>query len=503
MDQNFYSEILVLNTYIRLLREEFQDLPMRRVQLPFNIPKLLSILLVLCITATLSVHAAANSSEWAVTNETKVRLISGLNSIDDSQEIRLGIQFQMKPGWKIYWRSPGDAGFPPKVEWVGSHNLDRTNIFWPVPLRFSVQGLETLGYKNEIVLPVNAKSKVKNKALHIRAQVNYVTCNDICIPYEAKLDLKLPNGKVEPTKHLHLIETFRAKVPGNGLKYGLKLDALHSVQNQGFPPRLQLIASAKAGFSEPDVFIEGAPGLAFTKPSVTILDDGRRTLIDIGVEGLNSLDDRSGQTLDNRTFKITLVDGKKAIEAELIARAAPSKSLDNSTSNSEPGPSLAIIIIFAIIGGLILNLMPCVLPVLSLKVLSLIQYGGGEPREVRISFLSSAAGIFVAFLILAATLSSLKMGGMAIGWGIQFQQPWFLIALALLITIFACNFWGFFEIQLPQSISDIGVKVTNRDDFSRHFLQGAFATLLATPCSAPFVGTAVGFAGEVSAIVKQ
>ena len=138
--------------------------------------------------------------------------------------------------------------------------------------------------------------------------------------------------------------------------------------------------------------------------------------------------------------------------------------------------------------------MPCVLPVLSLKLLSLVQHGDGDPWAARAGFLASATGIIAAFLVLAGALASLKAGGMVVGWGIQFQQPWFLIGLALLITLFACNLWGFFELRLPQSISNASIRAGNTNGLGGHFLQGAFATLLATPCSAPFLGTAVGFA---------
>jgi len=169
------------------------------------------------------------------------------------------------------------------------------------------------------------------------------------------------------------------------------------------------------------------------------------------------------------------------------------------------GTPFALILLFALLGGLILNLMPCVLPVLSIKLLGVVGHGGGQTRLVRLSFLSSAAGILFAFLVLAGALIALKSGGMAIGWGIQFQQPWFLIAMTLLVTAFALNLWGVFEVRLPLWISDLGEHASHVHGLGGHFLQGAFATLLATPCSAPFLGTAVGFAlargwGEITAV---
>ena len=460
---------------------------------PLIILRHLICILALGIISLSSNSAYAASSNWVETNQTKVRLISDSTSIGDRKKFWLGLQFQMKPAWKIYWRSPGDAGFPPEVKWDGSRNLQGAEIQWPVPLRFSVQGLETLGYKNQVVLPILASTITSSETAYLNANIRFLACNNICIPHLADLNLKLPKGEIRPSKHAHLIAEFRARVPKDGLQHGLKINALHSVEDS-IGPRIQLIASADPGFSNPDVFVEGPRGLAYGKPTITMLDGAHRALINITVEGRNSLDDKKGPTLNNRTFTVTLVDGIRAVEKSLVAQPGSPELYSYASSPKDNEITLAAIILLAIIGGLILNLMPCVLPVLSLKVLGLIQHGGGNSKTIRASFMASAAGIISAFLVLASALASLKAAGMAVGWGIQFQQPWFLICLTLLITIFTCNLWGFFDFRLPQFIPVASVRSTSINGFSGHFLQGAFATLLATPCSAPFVGTAVGFA---------
>jgi suppressor for copper-sensitivity B len=155
---------------------------------------------------------------------------------------------------------------------------------------------------------------------------------------------------------------------------------------------------------------------------------------------------------------------------------------------------MAMMLGLAVLGGLILNLMPCVLPVLSIKLLSVIGHGGGERRAVRQGFLASAAGIMVAFLALASVLAALKAAGTTVGWGMQFQHSWFLVAMTAMITLFAANLWGFLEIPLPQVLADAFGHRGETPGLAGHFFSGAFATLLATPCSAPFLGTAVGFA---------
>ena len=176
-------------------------------------------------------NAESASSNWTKTDQTKVRMIAGAQGVGDSRELRLGLHFQMQPGWKIYWRSPGDAGFPPDVKWDGSRNLSNADIQWPVPLRFSVLGLETLGYKNEVVFPVIASAVTSSQAVDVKARVRYLTCNDICIPYEANLSLNLPAVDAGPSEHAHLINRFRAVVPDDGTAHGLKIDSLHSVKD--------------------------------------------------------------------------------------------------------------------------------------------------------------------------------------------------------------------------------------------------------------------------------
>jgi suppressor for copper-sensitivity B len=156
-------------------------------------------------------------------------------------------------------------------------------------------------------------------------------------------------------------------------------------------------------------------------------------------------------------------------------------------------PRLLAMMGVALLGGLILNLMPCVLPVLSLKILSVVSHGGGDVRKVRSSFLATAAGIILSFLILAGATAMVKLAGAAVGWGIQFQQPLFLCVMIALVTLFAANLFGWFEIPLPQFLGDLG-GAGHGHGMAGHFATGAFATLLATPCSAPFLGTALGFA---------
>ncbi len=441
-----------------------------------------ALILSLLLMTALSGAARAAASETVVTDHTELRLISATGGVGEAATLKLGLHFRLQPGWKVYWRSPGDAGYPPSLDWAGSDNVAKAEMSWPAPHRFSILGLESLGYKDEVVYPITLTPETPGAPVHAVAEVDYLTCNDICIPYQAKLALELPAGPATPSGHVHLINRYAVQVPGDGAAHGLSVDTLE-VLGQGPEARLRVSARAKTRFIDPDVFFEGPDVLAFDKPEVELREGGLQAVLTARVHGAEDLEGETG--LDGLAFRVTLVDGERAAERGLEAARG---------SGGDGGLSILPILGLALLGGLILNLMPCVLPVLSIKLLSVVGHGGGEKRKVRASFIASAAGIVFAFLLLAASLVALKSAGMTIGWGIQFQQSWFLIAMTLILTLFACNLWGLYEFRLPGWAGGLDQRAAAVHGLGGHFLTGCFATLLATPCSAPFLGTAVGFA---------
>ncbi|MCW9040317.1 MAG: thioredoxin family protein, partial [Rhodospirillales bacterium] len=322
----------------------------------------------------------------------------------------------------------------------------------------------------------------------------YLICDEICIPMQTPLALDLPAGDGGVSAEAHLINRFAARVPplqsetmpsGPG---GLAIERAGIAKGGDGAEVLRVSVVSAEPFVAPDLFVDGPAGSVFGAPKVAISANGRGAVLDIpadtsGVEG----------GIDGKTLSLTLVDGERGIERRLPPESTLPPMAESGASQATPIGLLAILGL-ALIGGLILNLMPCVLPVLSIKLLGVISHGGGERRMVRIGFLASAAGIVSAFLVLAGALVALKYSGAAVGWGIQFQQPWFLVLMVLIVTLFACNLWGFFEVRLPRWIADAGEQAGHVHGLGGHFVSGVFATLLATPCSAPFLGTAVGFA---------
>ena len=181
------------------------------------------------------------------------------------------------------------------------------------------------------------------------------------------------------------------------------------------------------------------------------------------------------------------------LEQPTSISAAAGRAALSSTAADAAAP-LPVMLALALLGGMILNLMPCVLPVLSMKLLAVVGHGGGRRGAVRAGFLAAAAGILFSFMAMAAALVALKATGHVIGWGLQFQQPWFLTAMVLVVTLFACNLWGIFDVPLPRAFGLAGERAGRIRGLAGHFLTGALATLLATPCSAPFLGAAISFA---------
>jgi suppressor for copper-sensitivity B len=452
--------------------------------------------------AAMPAHAAAGG--WFTTDHGQVRLVAASSATGQDAALHLGLQFRMRDNWKIYWRSPGDAGFPPQPDWSGSTNLKDATVEWPLPERFSVLGLTTLGYKHEVVLPVTATLREPGKPLEVKARVNYLTCDDICVPYQATLALDLPAGAASSTPEAGLIARFAAKVPPRTGEQMLKLEGAW-LDRAGDAPILRIAARTDGQFVRPDLLVEGPPGFRFAPRRTELSQAGAMAVMHIAVSPPPALKNRPPPApLTGQAVTLTLIDKGEAVERHFTVAPGEARSPPPAMTGPLSGPFAAppetgwremlTILGLALLGGLILNLMPCVLPVLSLKLLSVIGHGGSEAGHVRVGFLASAAGIVTSFLALATLAVGLKAAGMAVGWGIQFQQPVFIAVMAAIVALFAANLFCLFEVALPGAVADIAYRAGEGNHIGAHFATGAFATLLATPCTAPFLGTAIGFA---------
>ncbi|MEK9706437.1 MAG: protein-disulfide reductase DsbD domain-containing protein [Alphaproteobacteria bacterium] len=428
------------------------------------------------------------ASAWIDGPKADIRLVSAATAVGDMDSIPLGVEVRLDKGWKTYWRSPGDAGIPPQVAWDGSANLSGTEFFWPAPVRFHYFDLETFGYKDRVVFPVEARVASVGEAVSLRAQVDLLVCDDVCIPHSYEAVLDLPSGPAMPSDFANLIDQYRNQVPGDGSRAGLMFEGAE-VSGAPAKPLIRAAFRADAPFQSPDLLIEGHEDAVFSNPEFEYRDGGRLVMASITAEDI--FGEGKPVDLQSAPLTLTLIDGPRNIEASTTPKPDGLAGVDLG------GPELVTLLsvmALALVGGLILNLMPCVLPVISIKLLSVVGHGGGDPKQVRLGFLATTAGIIVSFLALASLTVGVKSAGLAVGWGIQFQHPLFVVALVVVLTLFAANMWGLFEVRLPGRVTDAAVAAGHGNSLAGQFFQGAFATVLATPCTAPFLGTSIGFA---------
>ena len=416
----------------------------------------------------------------------EVRLVSAVSAMGNLQELPLGLEFRLAPGWKIYWRTPGEAGLPPTLDLQMANGAPlQSQIEWPVPKRFNAFGFDNFGYADAVILPVAVRGYDRGAALQIRGQIEALVCSDICVPLAGALRLDLADGPAEPSSMAMVIAQFAAKVP--------RIDALSPIK---IATAWQSGSQLKIGFaatSQPvtEIFVEGPAGIAFKQPVFA------NNIAVIDVEG-DLKTPLAGQTVD-----LTVIAGDDfTTQSIIVAKDAP---LAGSFAAGKPMPTDAgtmaqfwTVIGFAFLGGLILNLMPCVLPVLAIKLAAIIEASGQSRGFVRLRFGAGAMGILSSFAILAAGLAALRLAGGQIGWGIQFQSPVFLAIMLLVLGLFTLNMLDRFFLPIPAFLqASFRGDGQNTNQQARpailfgDFMAGMLATLLATPCSAPFVGSAV------------
>jgi suppressor for copper-sensitivity B len=401
----------------------------------------------------------------------EVSFISTLTKINKNN-FYIGLEFNLKPDWKIYWRQPGDSGMPPTLDFSSSKNLKSFELQWPYPIKeWEAANILTNVYKNNVIIPIKLSVIDVTKTLYLNTMLSFQVCKDICIPIETNLFLKLYPGEAELTDKFHNIELALSKVPVEYKKTGIKNILINKHSKNALIINIENAINFPSGPLE--VFLEnGEHYIKILK--INILENFNNN-----IKAKLVLED----AVDNyKKINITLVKGNLVASAD---------SINIKESNFD---SILVIIVMAFIGGFILNFMPCVLPVLTLKLSRILSNKYEDHSSIRFNFLLTTLGIVFSFICLAFITIGLKNITGEIGWGIQFQQPLFLFFLIFILIIFSLNLFNFLEINLPSNLSS---NIHNYIKNKKHgiaFFEGAFATLLATPCSAPFLGTAVSFA---------
>lgn len=423
----------------------------------------------------------------------RLSLMSEFTRIEKESTLLLGLNVHLIPGWKTYWRSPGVAGYGVTLNWEQSRNIKSARLLWPLPHWVETPLGKINAYAGNMIFPLSVEVIDPSQPVHASVDVDMLVCDESnCLPVSQQLTLDLPVGPSQESPDADLLRHALSTVPKQESlgHQGFGPVCIQSVELKEIdetPPKVQIVLSKdKDQFTEhdlPELFLE-MKDYVIDAPDVSLSPDHQSVFYSAAVY---SDANRTPVRLPNLTGKpITLTIGyqNRGIEVDHILKA----------------PSFhwgywVVMLLIAFVGGLILNIMPCVLPVLSLKVLSVIRHGGGHYATVRQEFIATVLGIVFSFLVLAGGAILLKVSGHAVGWGMQFQEPYFLIGLIGILTVFCCNLFGFFEFRLPAFLSFLGGRPSlHQESLMGSFLEGSLVTALATPCTAPFLGTALAFA---------
>ncbi len=430
----------------------------------------------------------------ARTPKVQVELLAEKTAVRPGDRITVALRQRITPGWHTYWTNPGDSGEPTRIEWKLPEGASAGPIQWPLPHAIPVGPLMNFGYSDEVLLlsDISVPESASGASFDIAADAKWLVCEEICIPEEAAVRLSLPlvSGVTPlPSPSAKDIRAARKKVP-EPMPWAARFD----MRDERVTLRIEEVAqqlpqTAKFHFFplEWGVVSHAAPQHASFEKGALVLGLARG--------------DFAGEK------KPTSLDGVLAVETQAadgsVARhgysfsAAPSETpiagpaAISAIGGSSGGLSLIVALGFAFLGGLILNLMPCVFPVLSLKALSLAKDAGNAEARRAKGFVY-LAGVLVSFALIALALVVLRGGGGAIGWGMQFQSPAFVLAMMALFLALALNLSGAFT--LGGTVAGLGDSLTRRSGLSGYFFTGVLATVVATPCTAPFMGAAMGYA---------
>jgi len=431
----------------------------------------------------LAAEASYSISDSAATEQVAARLVASVDAVHPSSEIYLGVNQRIIPHWHTYWSNPGDSGLPTTIEWSLPAGASASDILWPIPSRISLGTITNYGYSNEVTLlskiRVPADAKI-GETFTAQATVDWLVCHEECIPQQVQLSLNLPivaatspNGLGSP-----LILSTLAQLP---VESPWPLQAKHI--DGGFSLEIALTQEQ----------IKQIKDIWFYPADWGVLVQNIPQAYHVTANGL-AIQLKSGEAplKPNQPLKGVLVISEQT-EQGLLATGftvaqVPQQVVVDATANL----GFVSALLLALLGGIILNLMPCVFPVLSLKALSLVSHANQSQTQIRLQGWVYTLGVLASFTFLAVLLIVLKAGGAQIGWGFQFQSPIFVLAVAYLMFAVGLSLSGVY--MLGGSIAGVGSSLADRGGYSGSFFTGVLATIVATPCTAPFMAAALGYA---------
>lgn len=410
-------------------------------------------------------------------------------AVQPGEQITLGLHQRIIPNWHTYWLNPGDSGTATSIAWTLPADAKASEIQWPLPSRITQGPITNYGYSGEVTLLSTVtvpRDAHPGDRFPIQAHVKWLVCHDICIPQQAQLSLELPVAAAGAPQAVHnaLIEQAKAQLPKSA---PWPIDAQQTAHGLA----LSLPAQALRGATVKDVWFypsEWGRIDHHAEQARRADDQGIHLTIQAGESPL-----KAGESLKGVLVVSTEQDGVQARTGyEVLAKLqGPSAQ---SPDKLEPDASLSLgpAIVLALLGGLILNLMPCVFPVLSIKALALLKHREHSPAQTTLHGVVYTGGVLVSFALLGLLMISLKAGGAQVGWGFQFQSPAFVLAAAYLMFAVGLSLSGVFTIGA--SVAGLGSSWADRSGYGGSFFTGVLAAVVATPCTAPFMGGAIGFA---------
>jgi thiol:disulfide interchange protein DsbD len=449
-------------------------------------------LLIFTLVLTMVAFCTRGDAQTSVeARHVKVSLVADRTAISPDPTHRtvpphVGLLFDLEPGWHVYWTNAGDSGEPPAVKWTLPQGVTVGPLQFPAPKRLPLGPLMDFGYENQVLFPAELHVNIAQPApagaqtananasgaVPIAADVNWLVCRQACIPGKAHLTMKLPAGTGAASAAAPLFQKTFASLPK---VLPARAKAIFTRVPGGF--QLAVLTGKRIGGAQffpadQSVITNAAP------QPVTSRRDG-------AVIGLKQ--DENLQTTPRALNGVVLLpDG-----TSYLVRAEQG-TIPPPPISASMGAGLLRYVGFALAGGLLLNLMPCVFPVLFIKALALVQSSTAERRAMRVQGLAYTAGILVSFWIVVGVLLALRAGGKQLGWGFQFQSPVFVAMIALLLFFLGLSLAGMFEIGL--SVTSAGSSLASKHGLAGSFFTGVLAMVVATPCAAPFLGAAIGFA---------
>lgn len=435
-------------------------------------------------------------------HHTQASLLLESNPVRAGDTVWAAVRLKMDAHWHTYWRNPGESGMATKIDWELPSGVTAGEIQWPAPEKLILTGATTYVYKDEVVLlvPLTLAGDLSPSPLELKATVSWLECEELCLPGSQKVNATLVIGQEsKPSTDTARFTAWKKRIPQTTTPHtayweGMTPDLSRSLVFEWTSPTKLTTADFYAysadsyEVSTTTEFMGGKSPTNRLRLTVTKYDADWPTQI----PGL-LVSDSSDATQPTKTFVATTLELTN--EATITDVASPTVAVTNTSS------SLWQMLLFAFLGGLILNIMPCVLPVIALKILGFVGQAREHPHRVRKLGLIYAAGVLVSFLVLAALVIGVKTAGHQAGWGMQFRSPVFIVILAALVTLVALNLFGVFEVTMSGAAMNTMDRLAGRHGNTGAFFNGVLATTLATPCSAPFLAPALGFAFIQSAPV--